>query len=319
MNPMAKGRRIVRRWSDRWRRGAFILLYHRVDVDGDDPFAIRVTPERFRAHLEVLRERWRVVPLRDLVHALREGESVEGCVALTFDDGYEDNLRVALPALERADVPATVFVVADELGREFWWDRLTRLWSSRRGESGSAGFRALHRRLRGSGCEERARALDELASEPPSRGKTTETRAPLGEPAAVEPARCLTPDELRTLAGAGLVEIGSHTRSHPFLPDLVESAQREEIIGARSALEAVIERKVVGMSYPYGGFDGSSLALVEEGGMDYACAAASGVCTASSRIHALPRFWVGDWTGEELDEYLRARSPGSAPSVSAAG
>ena len=307
MNPINKGRRIVQRWSDRWRRGAFILMYHRVDSEGDDPFDIRVTPERFCAHLEVLRERWRVVPLRDLVDALREGKSVEGCVALTFDDGYEDNLRVALPALERADVPATVFVVADELGREFWWDRLTRLWSSRRGESGSAEFRALHRRLRGSVREERVRALDELASE-----------QPLGAQAGAEPARCLAPDELRTLADAGLVEIGSHTRSHPFLPDLVESAQREEIIGARDALEAVIDREVVGMSYPSGGFDGSSLALVEEDGMDYACAAASGVCTASSRIHALPRFWVGDWTGEELDEYLRARSPGSAASVPAA-
>jgi len=307
MNPIAKGRQIVQRWSDRWRRGAFILLYHRVDQAGDDPFDIRVTPERFTEHLEVLRERWRVVPLRDLVHALREGESVEGSVAVTFDDGYEDNLRVALPALERADVPATVFVVSNELGREFWWDGLTRLWASRRGEGGSAEFRALHRRLRGGDREARARALDELAAEPPLQAAD-----------AGERARALTADELRALADGGLVEIGSHTRSHPFLPDLGESAQREEIIGARDALEAVIERTVVGMSYPFGGFDGRSLALVEEAGMDYACAAAPGVCTVSSGVHHLPRFWVGDWTGEELDEYLRARSPGSAASVPAA-
>lgn len=307
MNPISKGRRIVQRWSDRWRRGAFILMYHRVDSEGYDPFDIRVTPERFCAHLEVLREHWRVVSLRDLVHALREGESVEGCVALTFDDGYEDNLRVALPALERADVPATVFVVADELGREFWWDRLTRLWASRRGASGSAEFRALHRRLRRSGREERARALEALAAEPP-----------LGPAVAHEPARALTPDELRALADAGLVEIGAHTRSHPFLPDLDESAQRAEITGARDALEAVVERTVLGMSYPYGAFDARSVALAEEAGMDYACAAAPGVCTASSPINALPRFWVGDWTGEVLDEYLRARSPGSAPPVPAA-
>ncbi len=305
MNPITKGRRLVQRWSDRWRRGAFILMYHRVDEPGDDPFDIRITPERFAEQLDMLRERWRVVRLHDLAHTLADGDDVEGCVAVTFDDGYEDNLRVALPALERADVPATVFVVADELGREFWWDRLTRLWGSRRGGTGSAEFRDLHKTLRGLSRPERDRSLAELAAEPALEDTWSERST-----------RALTREELRTLADSDLVAIGSHTRTHPFLPDLDETAQREEIGGARDVLEAVIDRAVPSMSYPFGGFDRVTLTLAQQS-MDFACAAAPGVCTHSSGLYALPRFWVGDWTAEALDEHLRARSPGSAPRRSA--
>ena len=45
-----------------------------------------------------------------------------GLVGITFDDGYEDFLRAALPTLERLGVSATVFVVAGMLGKENTWE-----------------------------------------------------------------------------------------------------------------------------------------------------------------------------------------------------
>jgi peptidoglycan/xylan/chitin deacetylase (PgdA/CDA1 family) len=301
MNPLAKGRSLLRRWGDRWRRGAFVLLYHRVDTHRDDPFGLRVRPGRFEDQLAMLHERWHVVPLPALVAGMRAGESVEGCVAITFDDGYEDNLRVALPALEREDLPATVFVVSDGLAAEFWWDRLTRLWRSRRGEP-SDDFRQLHRRLRGLPPGERTGALDALAAEPT-----------LEEAAAPDPpARSVTPDELARLGAHDLIEIGAHTRTHPFLPDLDADAQRSEIVGSRTDLEDVLGRPVTGASYPFGGYDPISVLAATEGGFAYACAAMTGICTASTHLFEIPRFTVGDWTGEELDRHLQARSPASA-------
>ena len=301
MNPLSKGRSMLRRLGDRWRQGAFVLMYHRVDTNAEDPFDIRVTPERFADQLAMLRERWRVVGMADLAAAIRDGESVEGWVAITFDDGYEDNLRVALPALEREDLPATVFVVSEDLGGEFWWDRMTRLWLTRRGAAPTPEFRRLHRHLRGLSVRARADVLDAIASEP--------TLAGVAEPT---PARSVTPDELARLAAHPLVEIGAHTKTHPCLTDLDAEAQMDEIAGSRAALEAVTGGPVEGVSYPFGGYDRHSITAAREAGFAYACAAMAGVCTASTPVFEIPRFTVYDWTGEELDRRLQERSPASA-------
>lgn len=58
--------------------------------------------------------------MRELRRASEEG-SARGLVGLTFDDGYEDFLRVATPVLERHGFSATVFVVAGMMGRENDW------------------------------------------------------------------------------------------------------------------------------------------------------------------------------------------------------
>ncbi len=41
------------------------------------------------------------------------------CVAITFDDGFENFLTQALPELEKRKIPATVFAIADGMDREF--------------------------------------------------------------------------------------------------------------------------------------------------------------------------------------------------------
>jgi peptidoglycan/xylan/chitin deacetylase (PgdA/CDA1 family) len=59
--------------------------------------------------------RWRrVVTLDETLRAAARGRSV----AITFDDGFRDNLTVALPLLEKFQLPMTLFVTAGFLGRE---------------------------------------------------------------------------------------------------------------------------------------------------------------------------------------------------------
>jgi peptidoglycan/xylan/chitin deacetylase (PgdA/CDA1 family) len=46
-------------------------------------------------------------------------------LAITFDDGYRDNVENAVPVLERFSLPATFFVVTEWMGTDVvpWWDR----------------------------------------------------------------------------------------------------------------------------------------------------------------------------------------------------
>ena len=58
--------------------------------------------------------------MRELRRATGIGDA-KGLVGLTFDDGYEDFLHIAVPAMERLGFSATVFVVANMLGEENRW------------------------------------------------------------------------------------------------------------------------------------------------------------------------------------------------------
>lgn len=86
-----------------------VLVYHSISEPAEPlPGDIDISPKRFEQQLKWL-SRWRkVVPL---TQTLTRGGS-RGSVAITFDDGYRDNLTVALPLLEKFGLPMTLFVVA---------------------------------------------------------------------------------------------------------------------------------------------------------------------------------------------------------------
>lgn len=121
----------------RARPGVRILFYHRVAPLRPGTSELEVPPEVFARQMETLvAAGYEVLPLKDLPARLGAGESpgVSGqrpaarprrrdAVAITFDDGYRDNLEAALPVLVRLGLPATVFVTTGfvESGQPFPW------------------------------------------------------------------------------------------------------------------------------------------------------------------------------------------------------
>jgi peptidoglycan/xylan/chitin deacetylase (PgdA/CDA1 family) len=102
-----------------------ILMYHA--VGGPDERAGRyIVPEpRFAAQLRWLRRSgYHAVRLDEILeHRRRFQLSPARAVAITFDDGYEDNHRLAFPRLREAGMPATFFLVSAALGHANDWDR----------------------------------------------------------------------------------------------------------------------------------------------------------------------------------------------------
>src|SRR6185436_18085166 len=92
--------------------GAGVLLYHRVAAVAHDVHSLAVSPGTFRSQVERLRDSWQVLPLRTLAEAVTRGDPPERGLALTFDDGYLDNLLVAAEILRDLDLPATFFLTS---------------------------------------------------------------------------------------------------------------------------------------------------------------------------------------------------------------
>ena len=86
----------------------------------------------------------------------------------------------------------------------------------------------------------------------------------------VERRGFLTWNQLREMTEAGWT-IGSHTKSHPYLPDLSPSRWEEEIRGSKETLEEKLQRPVTLFSYPVGGYTEGVMACVKTAGYRAAC------------------------------------------------
>ena len=102
--------------------GPFILMYHSIADNTDDPYAVSV--DAFREQLSWLSEnRFDVVPLSFLLQSIQKHNYriLRKKVVITFDDGYQNFITNALPILLDHKVLATVFLVTDMLGKRASW------------------------------------------------------------------------------------------------------------------------------------------------------------------------------------------------------
>lgn len=102
-----------------------ILMYHRVAPTGAAAMsAYRVTPENFEEQLRYLCDAgYYSIGLEDWQAAAATRMPLPGkAVLITFDDGYRDFLIYAWPLLKRYGFSATVFLVAEKIGRSNSWD-----------------------------------------------------------------------------------------------------------------------------------------------------------------------------------------------------
>jgi peptidoglycan/xylan/chitin deacetylase (PgdA/CDA1 family) len=96
-----------------------ILTYHSIDDSGSP---VSVSPQAFRAHVRFLASgRVAVVPLAELWQ-MRDGEDA---VSITFDDGFANVAREALPLLAEHALPSTIFVVTGHIGGMNDWGGLS--------------------------------------------------------------------------------------------------------------------------------------------------------------------------------------------------
>lgn len=113
--------------DDTWRRlttGVLVLMYHAFARPGERPSRYVVPARQFARQMSWLRRRgYHVLPLREFVECRRRFQlPPPASVVLTIDDGYADVRDVALPELQRHQLPATLFVVSGSVGRANGWD-----------------------------------------------------------------------------------------------------------------------------------------------------------------------------------------------------
>jgi peptidoglycan/xylan/chitin deacetylase (PgdA/CDA1 family) len=106
--------------SELGRRRSLVLGYHGVGAPaaGQDPHNLLVSPGRFRRQVELLRDAgFDFVTVAELAKLIDDGPPPAGRLALSFDDGMEDNHSELLPILRDYGIPATVYVATGFIGK----------------------------------------------------------------------------------------------------------------------------------------------------------------------------------------------------------
>jgi peptidoglycan/xylan/chitin deacetylase (PgdA/CDA1 family) len=272
---------------------AVVLLYHRVDWSRRDRWQLCVSPENFAAHLRCLKRSFRPVRLAEIAAMIADGKVKQNSVAITFDDGYRDNLTGAIPILEQMRLPATFFICGDAAseGESFWWERLEA--SLQLMELDDAGAERLHRHLMFADVVERHRMLAEL----PAADHVLSER--------------LSHDDLKILACHPLADIGAHGWSHRRLDHLQSHDLRREVMENVRMLADLTGTSVRSFAYPFGGSVTSELTdIVREAGIETACTVYSTAVTVGSDPLLIPRLEVRDWGEDEFEARLRSTLEG---------
>lgn len=107
------------------KTGAPVLMYHGVDAKLPKgwPRSLIMPTAKFEEQIRYLSEQgYKIVTVEELAHRLEKGESVNKYVALSFDDGYKNNLTVAIPILQKYQAKGSFFVVNRLIGKPDYMD-----------------------------------------------------------------------------------------------------------------------------------------------------------------------------------------------------
>lgn len=285
-------------------RHRIILCYHNVGTPGgstrgwiDD--ARLVDSSEFEQQLRWLKSNFDVVSLDQLLDNESPGRSR---VAITFDDGYFNNIDKVMPLMERLQLPMTWFVATafvDDQKLLPWWDLLDLILCKQNSrielvEPEIAGAYDL------SNSQDRLRlrhaVRQAMKSVPPFRCNAIRKELEQQfEPQTDLPDNAFARSAEIAALDFDRFELGGHSVTHPNLASCSETERREEIQAGKTRLEEISGQALRWFAYPYGereSFDAETARTVAQSGFDGALTLVPGLVRRQRNQYMLPRILI---------------------------
>ena len=311
-----------------WRGLGAVFMLHRVVQEQVSPSQfgpnriLEVTPDFLDAAIGRVRSLgYDIVDLDEMVRRLRHGGPGPFAV-FTFDDGYRDNVDLALPVFEKRDAPFAVYVASDlpDKTADLWWLTLeksiraldhieldiggeTIAHAARTDKEMRGAWETVYWRLRDVSEDDARHAVATLA-----QCAGIDRYAAVGELA-------MDWDQVRQLDAHPLCTIGAHTAAHYALAKLPLDRAREDMLAGTARIEAELGKRPTHFAYPYGD-EGSAASrefdLASEQRFASAVTTRKGLLfnEHGNHLRALPRLSLnGDFQDVELLEVLLGGAP----------
>ena len=294
--------------NKKYRDKLLIVFYHEVG-DRTDLFGNLTTKNAyFEKQIVFLKKHFTLIRAKDLTTFFSE----DGCLLknpalVTFDGGYKGNLTNAFPVLKKYSVPSLIYIVVEdvETGKMPWPARLSYIIRKSKTKTLKLTYRGTVLYSGMLNSEKKAISkikaiLNEL--EEPERDLLLTS---LGKSCKVDTSdlqkRFLSWQELCGLASTNLVEIGSHSLTHPRLSQLSASRVEKEVALSKEIIEEKIKKKIMSFCYPWGSADKNVVKMVKEAGYSNATTTING----ANDNHADP-FMLKRYGGGNMPPFLFA-------------
>ncbi|HEX3320648.1 MAG TPA: polysaccharide deacetylase family protein [Terriglobales bacterium] len=251
----------VLRWMAKVRSGGVaILMYHSVLEDPKSETntlgGIMHSSAVFRGQMEVLARYFNPVTLDDALAFVKGAKHLKGRpVVVTFDDGYSDNEKTAIPILNSLGVPATFYVAVESVdSRTLPWPSRLRFafyTSPKKGWEDGGGTEYL---MSDFASRDRAflRASDECCQLAGISQEQYVQKIEQDLDAAVPASKgnlMMTWDEVRSVARQGHI-VGSHTMTHPNMAYIAPTEADRELRQSKARLDEELSASTIHFSYP---------------------------------------------------------------------
>lgn len=306
-----------------------ILTYHRIlpgqsSLRHTEQPGMIISPEALDMHLSILKRLGaEFVSLDTWLEAQRQNKTQPRlAVAVTFDDGWQDNYEHAFPVLKKHKVPATIFLVSRRINTpwQFWPEQVLDLLINHAHLLDNEALQWLHPYLGDHSANEKRstpytilqadsvinnlKELDDQTIE--TNMEQTRNAVPELNQANQNTRPLLNKQELDTMLTSGLVTFGAHTRHHYRLNHLSNPSDLEnEIAGSRKDLEELGLKPVGIFCYPNGDITGKGERLVERH-FTAACTTERGWNKTPPNPFGLRRFNFHDGNGSTPLSFLAA-------------
>jgi peptidoglycan/xylan/chitin deacetylase (PgdA/CDA1 family) len=289
-------------------------MYHRITDLEIDPWNLAISAKNFDEQLTILKSFYKIISLEELIENKKNNKIKKKSIVITFDDGYKDNYTTAYPILDKHQIPATFFINSGyiENQNEFWPDKLIRLILNK--------YKLPEKRLELKLIErywdinienydKKARAnffwdiwYSLLQVHPNIREQAlSKIAAWSNHDKEIRPDNLpMNKAELIDLAQQPLISIGAHTSNHAALSFLDIKSQREEIRSNKLWLENVLNRPILGFSYPNGSYNSDTISLMKEMEFKYACTTKEMRNSSYISDYELPRYQVYNWNSNDF-------------------
>jgi peptidoglycan/xylan/chitin deacetylase (PgdA/CDA1 family) len=256
-----------------------ILVYHGVvDTPNHSISVGPIATAQFKQHLEYYKRNFDVVSQDAIFKMYRDGfKPKRKTIAITFDDGYENNYAIAFPLLRQYNFPATMFIISNCIEDDnmiTWYDHLdfvkkdlkpAELHTIRK----LTGISDLKNLVKTLNISERAALYTEIEKQVKIEGY--KSRLPRNF------WKLMNANQLRELSDSGLVEIAAHTHNHPNLGEIKIEDAHFEVTKCKQLLESTLQKEVISIAFPDGSYTDEVKDICSEAGyknllaVDYRC------------------------------------------------